>query len=92
MKRGGNIAVQMFSRVPVSTFKTEIEKIVHNRLNGVCDGGIDFGLVFTIPLTAGFPSIEDVFNKFAQAHPGVEWMYGNIYDPETNEPLGWWDV
>ena len=90
LTRGGNIAVQLFSSNPVSTFKTELETLVRNRLMGTCDGGIDRGLVFTIPVTSGFQSIEEVFENFVRTHPGVEWMYGNVYDPETNEPLGWW--
>jgi hypothetical protein len=29
-------------------------------------------MVFTIPVAAGIPSIESVFNEFVSAHPGAE--------------------
>jgi hypothetical protein len=39
---------------------------------GVLDGRIERAMVFTIPVAAGFPSIESVFNEFVSAHPGDE--------------------
>jgi hypothetical protein len=89
--RGGNIAVQLFSREPVQPFRDALAAEVRDRLSGVLDGAIDRGLVFTIPLGAGFAAIEKLFDAFVRAHPGTEWLYGNVYDPDTNAPLGWWD-
>jgi hypothetical protein len=90
-RRGGNLAVQIFSVEPVRPFKDELATQVCEQLAGHLDGGIDRGLVFTIPLTTGFTAIEALFDGFVRGHPGCEWSYGNVYDPETGAPLGWWN-
>jgi hypothetical protein len=90
-RRGGNLAVQVFSVEPVGPFKEELAAQVSEQLAGRLDGGIARGLVFTIPLTTGFSAIEALFDRFVRGHPGCEWSYGNVYDPETGAPLGWWD-
>jgi hypothetical protein len=36
-------------------------------------------------------AIEFVFIEFVAAHPGTEWMFGNVYDPRDGvTPLNWW--
>jgi hypothetical protein len=91
LHRGGNVAVQIFSNEPVQPFREELATEVRSRLSGSLDGGIARGLVFTIPLSTGFQAIEELFDNFVRAHPGVEWLYGNVYDPDTGSPLGWWN-
>ena len=60
-------------------------------LGGVLDGQIERGMVFTIPIAAGFPAIESVFNEFVSSHPGTEWLFSNVYDPRDGvTPLNWW--
>jgi hypothetical protein len=81
----------VFSREPVLSFRDELADQVLERLSGVLDGGIDRGMVFTIPLGAGFATIETFFDTFVRTHPGTEWLYGNVYDPDTGRPLGWWE-
>ena len=45
----------------------------------------------TVPVSAGFPAIEAVFNAWVAEHPGWEWSFGNVYDPADGvTPLGWW--
>ena len=90
LRRGGNIAVQMFARQPVQPFRDEIAAAVREALSGSLDGGIERGLVFTIPLATGFAAIEAFFDDFVKTHSETEWMYGNVYDPDTGSPLGWW--
>jgi hypothetical protein len=90
VRRGGNIAVQVFAKEPVQPFRDEIAAAVREHLSGSLDGGIERGLVFTIPLKAGFAAIEAFFDDFVRTHSETEWMYGNIYDPDTGQPLGWW--
>jgi hypothetical protein len=89
--RGGNLAVQVFSREPVQPLRDELADQVRLRLSGTLDGSIDRGLVFTIPLSTGFAAIEAFFDRFVRAYPGTEWLYGNVYDPDTGKPLGWWN-
>jgi Domain of unknown function (DUF4265) len=90
VRRGGNIAVQVFSRHAIAILRDDLVTAVRTRLAGSHDGGIERGLVFTIPLSSGFVAIADLFDKFVRAHPGTTWMYGNVYDPRTGLPLNWW--
>jgi hypothetical protein len=87
VRRGGNHAVQVFSRERVQPLRDELAGRVREQLSGTLDGG----LVFTIPLSAGFRAIEALFDDFVRTHAGTEWLYGNVYDPDTGRPLGWWD-
>jgi hypothetical protein len=91
VRRGGNIVVQLFSKEPVESLRESLARDVLDELGGVLDGGIERGLVFTIPVTSGFAAIEALFDDVVGLHPETEWMYGNVYDPDTGEPLGWWD-
>jgi hypothetical protein len=90
LHRSGNIAVQVFSEVPVDPIVGEFTRRVAE-IGGVLDGRIERGMVFTIPIQAGFPTIEALFNELVAAHAGMEWFYGNVYDPRDGmTPLGWW--
>lgn len=90
VRRAGNIAVQVFAREAVQPFRDELAAAVGEALSGSLDGGIERGLVFTIPVSAGFAAIEAFFDDFVKTHPETEWTYGNVYDPDTGSPLGWW--
>jgi hypothetical protein len=89
-RRGGNLAVQVFSTAPVAPLRAVLEERVA-RLGGTLDGAIEHGLVFTVPVSVGFPAIEAVFNTWADEHDGWEWYFGNVYDPTDGvTPLEWW--
>lgn len=89
-RRGGNLAVQLYSKQPVASFRTELAALVAS-LGGWLDGAIEKGLVFTIPVTVGFSAVEKLFDTWVAEHPGWEWYYGNVYDPVDGiTPLGWW--
>lgn len=60
-----------------------------SELKGRLDGGVEKGLVFTIPVKSGFARIEAIFSEFAASREGVYWEYGNVYDG-SGEPLNWW--
>jgi hypothetical protein len=64
------------------------------KLGQLLSGGdpVDLGsglFVYQIPSRAGFAQIEEVFTRYAGAHPTVQWSYGNVYDAR-GEPLNWW--
>ncbi|MDY3558712.1 DUF4265 domain-containing protein [Gemmata sp. JC673] len=89
-RRGGNLAVQVFSDEPVAPLRVELTERVA-RLGGTLDGAIERGLAFTVPVSAGFPAVEAVFRVWVAEHPGWEWSFGNVYDPADGvTPLGWW--
>ena len=90
LARSGNLALQVFSPVPIGELRTELAARV-SRLGGTLDGSIERGLTFTIPLAAGFPAIEALFNAWVEEHPGWEWYYGNVYSTADGvTPLKWW--
>lgn len=89
-QRGGNLAVQVFSAEPVAALRAELAERVA-RLGGSLDGSVERGLVFTVPVSIGFPAVEAVFNRWVAEHPGWEWYFGNVYDPADGvTPLNWW--
>jgi hypothetical protein len=60
---------------------------------GVCDGGGNTHLVFSIPVSLGFPAVEALLDGLVGRHPGSSWLFGNVYDPwDEFKPLGWWET
>ncbi|MFO0865629.1 MAG: DUF4265 domain-containing protein [Gemmataceae bacterium] len=91
LRRGGNLTVQVFASEHASPYQAEFAKRVAS-VGGTLDGAIERGLSFTVPLSAGFPAIESIFNAWVSEHPGWEWYFGNVYDPiDGITPLGWWN-
>ena len=87
VERGRNLAVQVYGR------HEDVDEITKDvwELGGALDGRADNLTVYTIPVTAGFPRVEAVFNELVARHPDVEWYFGNVYDPEDGvTPLDWW--
>jgi hypothetical protein len=90
LSRSGNVAVQVFSRESIEPLVGELTRRVPE-IGGILDGRIERGMVFTIPIGVGFPTIEEVFDALVSAHPGLEWLYGNIYHPSDGvTPLNGW--
>ncbi len=45
----------------------------------------------SLPVSVGFPVIENVMERFLQAQPESEWYFGNVYDRRDGvTPLNWW--
>jgi hypothetical protein len=93
IERGGNVAVQLYTPADLTGVVDHAIVPAVEALGGTVDARVDVRLaVFTIPLSVGFVAIEVVFDGFVQRHPGVEWYYGNVYDPDDGvTPLDWWN-
>jgi hypothetical protein len=96
VRRGGNISVQFYlaahdmDNIEATTeIANEIESELA-ALGGRMDGKTAGLIVFSIPISAGFATVEKVFELAAHRHIGAQWQYGNVYDPLTQEPLLWW--
>ena len=91
LKRGGNISVQFFwHEGDIKQCLREMESRV-KAIGGRIDGETPRLLVFTLPASAGFPAIEEIFFDAEKQYPGCHWMYGNVYDPADGKtPLNWW--
>jgi hypothetical protein len=90
LRRGGNVAIHLFSESPIAPVRAQLDREVRARLSGRVDGGIERGLVFTVPVSTGLPVIAGFFDDFVRSHPGMTWSYNNIYDPESGKLLEWW--
>ena len=90
LERGGNLCIQIFARGDLTVLEeTATEKLMP--LRGRLDGKAKTQLVYTIPVTAGFPAVESVLNELVAQAPGAEWYYGNVYDTSDGvTPLNWW--
>jgi hypothetical protein len=89
LKRSGNVVIRVFSEAPVQDIESTLVSEVVNRLGGRVDGSIARALALTIPVSAGFPEIEEAFAKFTAHTSGIVWEYGNVYD-DSGSPLNWW--
>ena len=70
-----------------SRVRTAVEQF-----GGVCDGGGNTHLVFSVPVSFGFPAVEALFNDLMAEYIGSSWLFGNVYDPWNDfKPLGWWE-
>lgn len=89
-RRGGNLAIQFFFPSSVANPKEfALEQLTS--LGASLDGEDAQLLVFSIPVAEGFPQIEERLNRITQRFPGLEWYYGNVYDPADGvTPLNWW--
>ncbi len=47
-------------------------------------------LVYSIHVSCGFNVIEGILNDILSSQPDLAWLYGNVYDPDSGEPLDWW--
>lgn len=87
--RGGNVSVRVYSRGDVSALEQLLTRAVE-QLGGQRDIRADQVLVYSLPASAGFTAIEGVFDGQLGGRSDVQWRYGNVYDPASGEPLGWW--
>ena len=95
LDRGGNLGVQLFLAAAgpdaAPAIDVELTPAVVG-LGGRLDDRVeDRIVVYTVPVTAGFDAVQTVLNEFVGRHPGAEWYYANVYDPEDGvTPLNWW--
>ena len=86
--RGGQVAVQIFGRVDLRL--VEDLRRIFEPLGGKAESPNDGRfVVVTVPVTAGFPAIEQGVTTALNGREGIEWYFGNVYD-ERDEPLNWW--
>ncbi len=61
------------------------------KLGGEQDLETERMLVYSIHVSCGFKTIEEILNQHVGEKTGSMWQYGNVYDPADGEtPLNWW--
>ena len=90
ISRGQNLCIQLY----VGSRNSALERFATDSLaalGGRLDGESASQLVYTAPVSAGFPAIEEVLREIVSRFPTCEWYYGNVYDPDDGvTPLNWW--
>jgi hypothetical protein len=89
VKRSGNLAVvvSLPSGQEVTARRTLEPEIVE--VGGVCEGGPPRMLVFSVPVSVGFPRIQAIFDRACGRVPEMLWWFGNVYGPD-DKSLDWW--
>ncbi|MEM7283692.1 MAG: DUF4265 domain-containing protein [Pseudomonadota bacterium] len=90
-RRSGNLCVRLFRREGVDEVDNFLTPAIE-KLGGERDLGEESAIVYSIHVSIGFNTIEQLFDKACQKFSGTVWYYGNVYDPEDGEtPMHWWD-
>lgn len=88
-QHGGNLCVRVFSKQAIAGLEQSLT-IEVEKLGGDLDVSEERVLVYSIHVSCGFSAIESLFDEQLGNHPEVVWYYGNVYDPESGEPINWW--
>lgn len=89
ISRGGNLCVQVFRMEDLD----EVERFLVPRfeaIGGFLDGKEKRVLVFTIPVSVGFPAVDKILKEVEQSFSDCDAVYGNVYDNDGVTPLNWW--
>jgi hypothetical protein len=90
VERAGNICIQIYAQTGLSEAEPFATRELA-KLGGRLDGRAPKVLVYTVSADAGFPAIERVLAEIKDRFQGLEWYYGNVYDPTDGvTPLNWW--
>jgi hypothetical protein len=89
VQRGGNLAVRVYCRNAAAVLDAALTPQV-TQLEGRRDVKATHLLVYSIPVEAGFESVESVFDQAIGGSADASWAYGNVYDEHGGEPLNWW--
>lgn len=87
--RGMNLCIQIFSDSSLSELQRALDPQL-GILGGRLDGQTTRVLVYTVPVAAGFQSVERALREIVGKFPGAQWYFGNVYDPTDGRPLNWW--
>lgn len=89
LRRSGNLAVQLWMNSDLTSDVLETLTSAVVALGGCLDAHARSFAGFRIPVSVGFPPVEQLFDDFVAEHPRAEWMFSNVYDAD-GRPLDWW--
>jgi len=89
-EHGGNLCVQVWYPGLDLAGRVDEELVPGvTAMNGTLDGREQELSSFTIPLSAGMPAIEQLFNDWVDSAEGATWSFGNAYEDDGITPLPW---
>lgn len=90
VSRGRNICIQIFREEELNSAE-RVATAALGKLGGRLDGRLPNVLVYTVSVDAGFEEIQRILDDLKIRFPGLDWYYGNVYDPADGvTPLNWW--
>ena len=90
VQRSGNLSIRVFSRGDIQALADSLTPELE-KLGGELDRETPRMLVYSIHVSCGFSTIENILNEFVGRDGQSAWMYGNVYDPTDGQtPLNWW--
>lgn len=90
-QHSGNLCIRIFGKQPLAGLEPALSAAIE-KLGGdidVCEPRV---LVYSIHVSCGFNKIEELLNQQLSAARDAAWFYGNVYDPDSGEPLNWWQA
>lgn len=89
--RGGNVAVQIYAKPALNQRDVDDLRRPFEAIRGVVEVPAHrrFAVV-TVPVSAGFRTIEAFLDSWISTRTGAEWFFVNVYD-DDDVPLRWWD-
>jgi hypothetical protein len=93
ISRAGNLAVIVTFEKEEHKHSPQAQRLQGSvkAIGGTLDGGPSRVLVFTVPASTGFQTVETLLDAFLQELPGTNWWYGNVYEAgNAARSLNWW--
>ena len=90
VERSGNLCIRVFFREPNEALEMQLTAEIE-KLAGCLDIKTDRALVYSIHFGVGFSAIEQLMSKWINGD-SASWIYGNVYDADSGEPLNWWQA
>lgn len=87
-QRRGNLCVRVFKRGGALSIEENLT-IEFEKIGGDLDIASENVLVYSVHFGVGFSEIEKLLDTHVKGQDAT-WMYGNVYDFDTGEPLNWW--
>jgi hypothetical protein len=90
LRRSGNLTLCLYSETATDDPRPLVGEVesVGGTFDGAAPGGRLF--IFTLPVGATFPVIEEIFDHYIAEHPASVWYFGNVYAEDGVTPLEWW--
>jgi hypothetical protein len=89
-EHGGNLCVQVWYPGLDLAGRVDAELTPGvTALGGTLDGREQELSSFTIPLSAGIPTIEALLSGWVDTADGATWSFGNAYEEDGLTPLAW---
>lgn len=89
LERSGNLCIRVIAQTNLEAINQQLTPELA-AVGGSQDLNTGRILVFSVPVAAGFEHIEAILNRIVAGREQAVWLYGNVYDAVSRQPLNWW--